>query len=143
NLVRACQEGLRDLETKRLGRFQVDPELEFGRFLHWQVARGCALKDAIYIRCRSPKHIIEVDAVADEATFLNKGCYVAVHRRHLVARRGVDDRLAMNDIEDVIHDDEPAAPSATEFGNSQVDFRIALNGSARRFHAKPKIGRAS
>ena len=49
HLVGAGEQVVWHGETQRLGGFEVDVQLEFGRLLHWQSGNLGALKDAVDI----------------------------------------------------------------------------------------------
>ena len=62
----------RNVETERLGGFEVDHQFELNRALDRKLARLCALKDAIGIGCRAPKIIGVYNSVGQQSARFSK-----------------------------------------------------------------------
>jgi hypothetical protein len=68
----------RDFESERLGGFQIDHQLVFGRRLHRQVGRLLALEDAIDIASRAAELVDCVGSIGDQVFQCTQGalhCY--------------------------------------------------------------------
>src|SRR6266702_6596907 len=58
DLIRPSQERLWDRQPERLGRLEVDHQLDLGRLLHGQVARLGTLEDAVHVGGSAPVQIL-------------------------------------------------------------------------------------
>jgi len=92
HLVCASEHRRRNCETKRLGRFEIDCQLVFGRRLHRQVARLLALEDAINIPSRASALVDHIGSDANQTAASNE-VTERVHGRQLVASRERDDLI--------------------------------------------------
>src|SRR5689334_12531716 len=72
DLIGGTDKGRRHIQAERLGGFQVDDEMEFGRLLHRQVGRPLALQDAIDITGGKAKGFDPIDPVADQPAVFGK-----------------------------------------------------------------------
>src|SRR5262249_37958096 len=95
DLVGSGQDRLRDRQAERLGRLQVDGQIESRWPLHWQVPGFSPLKDLAY-KPRSPTiDVLYVRPVRDEAAATHK-LLPLVNGGHAMIRRTLDDVSSLN-----------------------------------------------
>src|SRR5277367_6288092 len=66
-LVGGEQQLLWDGETQRLGGFNINRQLVFGRKLYRQISRPLALKDTVDVSCCLTELFSKVSAISDQA----------------------------------------------------------------------------
>src|SRR5215813_3520005 len=72
HVVGALPQEQRHVETERLGGFQIDHQLELVRSLDGELARFCALEDAVTIGCCTPELAEWINAVGHQAAGFGK-----------------------------------------------------------------------
>src|SRR5260221_14795163 len=53
--------------SERLGSFEIDDELQFGRKLDWEVGDGGALQYLVNISRGATEAVVKIDSIANEA----------------------------------------------------------------------------
>ena len=95
NLISAGKERRRHCEAERLGRLEVDHQLEFGRALHRKIGGLLALKDTIDVASRAPVLVGIVDPLTNQTAPGDEDAF-EVDRGQLVPDGKRDDQIAMN-----------------------------------------------
>src|SRR5215813_1833213 len=72
HVVGALPQEQRHVEAERLGGFQIDHQLELVRSLDGELARFCALEDAVTIGCCTPELAEWINAVGHQAAGFGK-----------------------------------------------------------------------
>src|SRR5438309_6314353 len=72
HLVSAYHEGQRHVDAERLGGFEVDDQFKPAGLLDGELGRLGALQDLVHIHRAAPKQVIDVRAICDETTDLDK-----------------------------------------------------------------------
>src|SRR6516165_4031656 len=107
-------------EAQRLGGFQVDDQLEFGRPLDRQIGRLVALENPPGMDARSAKGSWDVVTVTDQAAvggILTK----SINRRNRMARRERNDLIAPADKKSACADDKRTGPLPYKARKRHVD----------------------
>jgi hypothetical protein len=81
------------VEAKRLGRLEIDHELELDRGLDGQLARVRALEDAVGIGRRAPKIIEPVESIGQQAAEFSELTVRIDGRKTVASRQRCDLRL--------------------------------------------------
>src|SRR6267142_3999178 len=92
HLVRADREGLRNRQSERPGRSEVDEELELGWLLEGQLAGLGALQDLVDVVRRPADDGVEVGSVAQQRAALGPRS-PARHEKDAMSGCHVDDLL--------------------------------------------------
>src|SRR5215813_7560449 len=92
HLVRPREEGCRNRQPKRLGRLEVNDQLELGRLLDWEVGGLGSLENAIDIRGSTSRKILAVATVGHEPANLDKESRWKDCRQPLLGSEGDDPR---------------------------------------------------
>ena len=67
HFIGPCEQQRRHGETKRLRGLEIDRQFVLGRCQHRQVGRLLAFEDAVDVARRSPKLIVQIRPVGDQA----------------------------------------------------------------------------
>jgi hypothetical protein len=67
NHISPLEEGLRNCQTKRPGRLEIDDKFKFGRLLNWHVRRQSTLQYFGYKPCALPKRSRTIGAIRQQA----------------------------------------------------------------------------
>src|SRR4051812_10165355 len=127
DLVRGCEQAWRKRDADRLGRLQVDRQLERGRILDRQVGRSRTLQDAIDIGGGAAELLGAVGAVGHQATLVDEGP-APEHRRHARFIDGCQEKRTVGHGEEVRQHQQAAV-----FPRSQGDDRGRVM-DRRRLH---------
>ena len=68
HLVGACEERGWESEAERIGRFQVQHEVEARGLFDWQFARRDPSQDAVDVKGRAPPQVGSVDGVSNQSS---------------------------------------------------------------------------
>src|SRR5215203_37777 len=68
HLVGACEERGWESEAERIGRFQVQHEVEARGLFDWQFARRDPSQDAVDVKGRAPPQVGSVDRVSNQSS---------------------------------------------------------------------------
>ena len=100
HLIGEREQLLGSLQAERLGCFQIDYQLEFGRRLHREVGWLGTLENAVDVPGRLSRLFGIIAAIADQPTRL-RTIGGKIDRRNAVSRGQLDDQLAIGDVESV------------------------------------------
>jgi hypothetical protein len=96
-------------------------------WLRWHFNAERALEDAIDVTCRSPKIVVLVNSVGQQAADFSEET-VRIDGRKMIASRQRCDLHAMGDHEAIRHRDKTTIRLACLCGNYRVEFRSIVNG---------------
>src|SRR5215510_7129969 len=96
HLVRPQQQGLRNRQPQRLGRFEINDQFELRRLLDRQIARFRALYDTVHVCRRATEEIVVARRVRQESASLRM-LRVGVHRRQSSPQRERGELVALPD----------------------------------------------
>src|SRR5215813_6621062 len=72
HLIGPCQQRLRDRQAQRLGRLQVDDQLELGRLLDWYISRFGTLQNLVDEDSGTSPVVKKIRGIGHEASSLDK-----------------------------------------------------------------------
>src|SRR5262245_347908 len=135
HLVGAREQRNRRIKIKRLGGFQVDDQLEFGRKLDWEVARPFAFEDAIDVGGRASEEFFGIDAVRRQ-TAGRDGLTGWINSRQLLASRERDHLRLITRSGRARWHNQPAIRLARECINRLLDLTSLVYDRCRNLYSE-------
>src|SRR5262249_36505302 len=134
-LVGSCKESVRYGEAERVGRLEIDDQLELNRGLHGKIARLFAFQDAIRISCRAPKIIGPVLSVGQQPTKFSEKT-LSINGRETIASRQRCDLRAVSDRERVQNHEKAAIRFACLCGHDGLKFGCIVDRCLYHLHSE-------
>src|SRR5712692_661185 len=131
DLIRPLQERFRDGQPERLGRLEVDDQVNLRRLLHGDVGRLGALEDLVHDARRAPVQGDEAALIGHEAPSLRERS-VSVYRREVALCRETDEPRRLKHKDPICQHEEPPDAELPHRGECAVE----LVGAARRDGSK-------
>src|SRR5262245_44181443 len=123
DLVGAQQEGYRDCQVNRLGRFKIHNQLKSRRVLYREVGRLGTFENSIHVVSCAAKAIIPIEAVGHQTT----SCYVlgeSIDGRHPITPCLIDDHCCISNGDRVRERNQ----STVRFLRERLDDTFDLSG---------------